>query len=105
MKAYTGKDGNKYFKPSWDALQDALEAGDEGFCLACGTEQGGVEPDAKRYTCEACGAAHVYGAENLLMRNLFHVARAPREDSPSIEDGRDNCNDHGTGEGQYHGRI
>jgi hypothetical protein len=27
------------------------------------------------------------------------------EDSPCIEDGVDNCNDAGTGEGQYHGRI
>lgn len=26
-------------------------------------------------------------------------------DSPRIEDGVDNCNDWGTGEGRYHGRI
>ena len=26
-------------------------------------------------------------------------------DTPCIESGRDNCNDHGTGEGQFHGRI
>jgi len=38
-----------------------------GFCTACGEEQGGVEPDAERYTCESCGANTVYGAEMLLL--------------------------------------
>ena len=27
------------------------------------------------------------------------------EDTPCLEDGRDNCDDWGTGEGRYHGRI
>ena len=39
-----------------------------GFCLACGNEQGGCEPDARRYQCEACGEHAVYGAEELLLR-------------------------------------
>lgn len=39
-----------------------------GFCLLCGAENGGVEPDARGYGCEACGApASVYGCEELLM--------------------------------------
>ncbi len=38
-----------------------------GFCLVCGEEAGGCEPDAREYVCEACGAPHVYGAEELLM--------------------------------------
>jgi hypothetical protein len=38
-----------------------------GFCLACGAEAHGVEPDARRYECEACGARQVYGAEELLI--------------------------------------
>ncbi len=33
-----------------------------------------------------------------------HPAFVP-EDSPCIEDGVHNCNDWGTGEGRYHGRI
>jgi hypothetical protein len=41
---------------------------DPGFCLACGNEQGGCEPDARRYRCEACGEHVVYGAEELLIR-------------------------------------
>ena len=38
-----------------------------GFCLACGKKQLGVEPDARMYKCESCGAEKVYGAEELVM--------------------------------------
>jgi hypothetical protein len=41
---------------------------DPGFCLVCGNEQGGCEPDARRYECEACGEKQVYGAQELLLR-------------------------------------
>ena len=36
-----------------------------GVCLACGEEAFGVEPDARGYECESCGAHKVYGAEEL----------------------------------------
>lgn len=39
-----------------------------GFCTCCGTDAEGVEPDARRYECEACGENGVYGAEELLLR-------------------------------------
>ena len=39
-----------------------------GFCIICGAESHGVEPDARRYACEACGERGVYGAEELAMR-------------------------------------
>ena len=38
-----------------------------GFCLICGSEADGVEPDARNYTCEACGAEQVFGADELLL--------------------------------------
>jgi hypothetical protein len=38
-----------------------------GLCLSCGNEQGGCEPDARRYRCESCGAKQVFGAEELLL--------------------------------------
>lgn len=38
-----------------------------GFCLACGNEADGVEPDARNYRCESCGAKQVFGCEELLM--------------------------------------
>jgi hypothetical protein len=40
---------------------------DIGFCLACGEESYGVEPDARRYECESCGERKVYGAEEILL--------------------------------------
>ena len=39
-----------------------------GFCIRCGAEAEGVEPDARRYECETCGEHGVYGAEELLLR-------------------------------------
>jgi len=55
-----------------EVIMDAVERrmtdlDDPGFCIACGNEQGGCEPDARRYKCEACGAKQVYGAEELLL--------------------------------------
>lgn len=38
-----------------------------GFCILCGEEAEGCEPDAEKYTCEHCGADGVYGAEQLLI--------------------------------------
>ena len=42
-----------------------------GFCIACGDQADGVEPDAIRYRCESCGANAVYGAEELLIRGVI----------------------------------
>jgi len=54
-----------------EALQRRISSLDNpGFCLACGNEADGVEPDAERYECEACGAPLVYGAEQLLLMIL-----------------------------------
>ncbi len=39
----------------------------EGRCTACGEEAYGVEPDARKYTCEECDEPRVYGLEELLM--------------------------------------
>jgi len=38
-----------------------------GFCISCGAEAEGVEPDAREYPCEACGEDAVFGAEELLL--------------------------------------
>ena len=42
-----------------------------GFCVECGDQAYGVEPDARRYRCESCGASAVYGAEELLIRGAI----------------------------------
>jgi hypothetical protein len=55
-------------KVSLEQVMAAVEQDDNlGFCLACGAEAFNVEPDARRYTCESCGAPRVYGAEELLL--------------------------------------
>jgi len=50
-----------------ERIESAL-ASDEcvGFCRACGADAYGVEPDARDYTCDACGADAVCGAEEFL---------------------------------------
>ena len=43
----------------------------DGCCLSCGEwTSGGVEPDAEGYECESCGAAEVFGAEQLLIMGI-----------------------------------
>lgn len=59
-----------------DVVIEAIEmqshgiASGVGFCLECGAEHDGVEPDAEGYECEECGAMEVCGAEQCLL-NLF----------------------------------
>lgn len=55
-------------KVSINQIIKAVEADDHlGFCIACGAEAHGVEPDARKYECESCGKPKVYGAEELLL--------------------------------------
>ena len=69
-REYRAKSGATQFKPAMSLLEEMMDD-DQGFCLACGEVQDGVEPDAARYTCECCGAAKVYGAENLALMGLY----------------------------------
>ena len=55
-----------------DRILDACERRETnldnpGFCVACGADAEGCEPDARDYECEICGERSVYGAEELLM--------------------------------------
>lgn len=55
-----------------DAIERASTGTDNpGFCLACGNEQEGCEPDARGYECEFCGAYKVYGAEEILLMGAY----------------------------------
>jgi hypothetical protein len=45
-----------------------------GFCIECGEQAYGVEPDARSYRCESCGANAVFGAEELLIRGVIQFA-------------------------------
>lgn len=51
----------------WEEIERALEQDDMiGFCVSCGAETHGVEPDARAYRCEYCGAQNVFGVSELL---------------------------------------
>jgi hypothetical protein len=59
-----------------DRVQDAVERAmfsldNPGFCIDCGHEAEGCEPDARKYQCESCGEHQVYGAEELLLMMGF----------------------------------
>lgn len=55
-------------KIDMNRVMQACEDDDNiGFCLACGEEQEGCEPDARKYECETCGAHKVYGAQEILL--------------------------------------
>lgn len=74
--SYTTKSGATQYKPllTSDELSEAMSDGSQGFCLACGAEAYGVEPDARRYICESCSQPKVYGLEELLMMGLMEVS-------------------------------
>lgn len=38
-----------------------------GFCIACGEDADGCEPDARNYECNCCGEMAVFGAEELVL--------------------------------------
>ncbi len=73
MQPYTTRSGKTQYKQSLEAVEAAmLDDSSIGYCLACGAEASGVEPDARRYVCESCGAAKVYGAEELVVMGLVY---------------------------------
>ena len=56
-----------------DAVRSEMTAlEDPGFCLACGEDAFGVEPDARKYKCEACDECQVYGASEVLLMGAYH---------------------------------
>jgi hypothetical protein len=61
-------------KDAWtitlEQYEEAQAEGNQGFCLACGEQQDGCEPDARGYDCECCGEPQVFGADEMLMMGL-----------------------------------
>ena len=59
-------------KPTLDQVMEACESDDNlGFCISCGEEAYGVEPDARSYKCESCGSLSVFGAEEILISGQY----------------------------------
>ena len=69
------KSGRQGYRPVIEEaeLQQALFSDNLGFCIGCGAETEGVEPDARRYRCDDCGMPCVYGLEELLMMGLVRI--------------------------------
>lgn len=58
---------------TFERLERAILSSDElGFCINCGSETDGVEPDAEQYRCSECSTNGVYGADQLILLELFH---------------------------------
>ena len=70
---YKAKSGLMQFRPvvSESELWDDRNT---GFCLACGNDQDGCEPDARKYTCQSCNQPKVYGLEELAVMGLLIVS-------------------------------
>ena len=62
-KRHPSLTAERLFELGMQSMSDGLT----GACLACGEEASGVEPDARRRRCEACGKNTVYGGEELFM--------------------------------------
>lgn len=52
----------------------------EGLCVFCGEPAYGVEPDARKYTCEGCEKPGVYGMQELLLMGLVTFVDEGEED-------------------------
>ena len=75
-ETYTTRNGATRFRPVLTVAEMShiqFNSG-PGFCLACGEEADGCEPDARQYECEACGERKVYGIEELLMMGLVKLS-------------------------------
>lgn len=63
-----------------EAKYEELCDEDGGFCTYCECVTYGVEPDAREYVCDNCGAAKVYGIEELLIMGEVLIVAEGAED-------------------------
>lgn len=70
MESFKLKNGMRNFR----ACSEEISEGNLGACIVCGAEAEGVEPDARAYKCEECGALAVYGLEELLVMGRVSIA-------------------------------
>lgn len=68
---YKNRKGEPRVRPILDP--DFFDSDGLGFCIGCGSEIYGVEPDAQKYPCESCGESLVYGLEELLIMDIARL--------------------------------
>jgi DNA-directed RNA polymerase subunit RPC12/RpoP len=73
MKTYRTAAGSVKFIEMTETEYGNSEAEYGGLCLTCGAQAEGVEPDARHYECESCGAKRVFGMEELLVMGLVKI--------------------------------
>ena len=77
MEAKNATEANVHKDITFSRLEEAILNGEDlGLCIHCGAGTDGVEPDAEQYACDECGRAGVYGAEQLVLLELFHLTSA-----------------------------
>lgn len=59
------KKAPSYVEQAMEIIHDG--EGCAGICLNCGEQADGVEPDARRYPCDACEKKAVYGCEEIIV--------------------------------------
>jgi hypothetical protein len=79
--AYKTQSGKTRYKPT--VTSSEAHDGSLGFCLACGEEADGVEPDARLFECDACEASAVYGLEELALMGLLTITDDGDDDAKS----------------------
>ena len=87
MREYKTKTGLTQYQPTLGVgvSEDDFE-GDVGWCLACGETQYEVEPDARKYTCDGCGLAKVYGLTELALMGLVDTSAGAKAGPPMKAD-------------------
>ena len=69
-------------------VMNACEEDDDlGFCVACGEEHSGIEPDARNYECTNCGKMEVFGAEQIIIEGLAEESEDDEIDTMSLDEG------------------
>lgn len=59
--------------PTLEAIQEVIEEDSHlGWCINCGDwTHDTCEPDAHKYTCPVCECQSCYGAEELIIMDMF----------------------------------
>jgi hypothetical protein len=71
-ESYRTTSGTTRYRPV--VTEDELaELDTTGFCLACGAEVLGVEPDARQYACESCDHQLVFGLQEIVLMGLVRI--------------------------------
>lgn len=73
MIEYKSRSGEQLVKPQLgvDVTDEDLFDDTQGWCLACGSLEDGIEPDTHKDVCPNCGAAKLYGLSELALMGLL----------------------------------